>query len=388
MNLKKLIPGIFPPAARFRLRELLARLNELGGLLHVWQWRVVKLTSQNEPQTGFCFIGRKSQQALAASLLGMETPCQGDIPEKHENHVLVSELPLPGGLCIPHYLSTVLPLSQDTEKILAGYEKSKRKLIRKNRPAYRVCQVSDIREMERLDKNMLRPFAAARHGKDVVHLKHEDIIKMASGNGIMNLVYRGNEEIACHIGCEFIRKKIRYWRGVRAGYPHHIFTDGQTLREVNLMNTWLEMEWAIKYGYTRYDIGISLASPENGVIQWKRSLRGSLDLMGNHGYFYVLMPRKIMAKLLWIKPLFAVESRKITLHLGLPASINKSDMENRYREMAFGGLSKIYLHCETRPADEITGFFSALYAHQEHPPSIEISLIDGKVADRNVSTQA
>ena len=93
---------------------------------------------------------------------------------------------------------------------------------------------------------------------------------------------------------------------------------------------------------------------------------------GNPGYVYIQLPRVGVAEFLWAAPLFAVEHHKLTLHLGLPDGTNDDEIMDRYREMGFGGLFKIYLHCAKPPNERLIESLRGLYTHQKSPPIMEI----------------
>jgi len=74
--------------------------------------------------------------------------------------------------------------------------------------------------------------------------------------------------------------------------------------------------------------------------------------------------------LLWDAPLFAVEHRSLTLHLGLPEGPSDEEVANRYREMGFGGLSKVYLHCARQAGESLLDTLRSRYTHQKIPPVV------------------
>ena len=78
-----------------------------------------------------------------------------------------------------------------------------------------------------------------------------------------------------------------------------------------------------------------------------------------------------MAQFLWETPLFAVEGKKLTLHLGFPDGQSDEEVAERYREMGFGGLSKVYLHCAKAPPEQLLETLRARYGHLKVPPVME-----------------
>jgi hypothetical protein len=66
-----------------------------------------------------------------------------------------------------------------------------------------------------------------------------------------------------------------------------------------------------------------------------------------------------------------LEGKKLTLHLGLPDGPSDEEVANRYREMGFGGLFKIYLHCAKKPESELLDTLRSRYTHLKSPPFLE-----------------
>ena len=138
------------------------------------------------------------------------------------------------------------------------------------------------------------------------------------------------------------------------------------------MNTFLEIEWISQKGFDFYDIGISLARPNDGVIQWKRAYRGHLDTMENYTYFYICPPKINTCQFFWETPLFGLEHKKPVLHLGKPISKSDDEFINSFRQMGFGGLSTVYLHCEQTPSDNVQASLKNIYDHLDCPPEIKV----------------
>ncbi|CAG0963586.1 hypothetical protein MTYP_00864 [Methylophilaceae bacterium] len=353
---------------RFKLGEFKNYFNAISSLACLWRWELTKLPPKQGSRLSYYYLGRKDQRDMAKAILSIDGY---DFEQADWHKVLVSEFPIPGALKLPQYLSTVLPLRGRTlDELLSNFEKQKRKFLRNHRADYDYRQVLQDEEIRRLDMEMITPFASARYGDGVVHLQSNDVERMAKEAGKLHLVSCDNEEVACHLGCEFIRNGERYWRGVRAGYPEAVYSDNKRFREANLMNTYIEMEWALGNGYDHYDVGISLANPEDGVIQWKRSLRGRLDTLGNYSYFYLRPPKSGVARFYWDTPVFAVENGGLVLHLGMPDAIAEPDLIARYKQMSFDGLLKVYLHCQSQASENLAGQVRSLYSSHENSPQV------------------
>jgi hypothetical protein len=136
--------------------------------------------------------------------------------------------------------------------------------------------VMDNTDIDRIDRDMLKPYATARHDDGAIQLEPDAVRKMAHPQiGRLDVVYLGDEAVACHLGCMFIRAGKRFWSTVRFGYPEAIFSDHKRLREANSITTYLALEWALENGFDYYNIGISLGRPDSGLLQWKRRRKGA-----------------------------------------------------------------------------------------------------------------
>jgi hypothetical protein len=228
-------------------------------------------------------------------------------------------------------------------------------------------------EIEHANREMLRPYAIARHGSAATLKLTDEVRRCALEFGRLDLVLSGDEVVACLLGNEHFRKGKRYWLVDRYGYPEAVFSDPKRLRETNSVNNHIALEWAINNGYDFYDIGLCFGRPDDGLIQWKRRRGAMLDRTGlkGYGHFYVRLPKEGAAQFLWNTPLFAVERQNLTLHLGLPDGTSDDEFVSRYRQMGFGGLSKIYLHSARSPDEHLLTALRSFYKHQNPPPVVE-----------------
>lgn len=285
--------------------------------------------------------------------------------------VFVSEMPIPGALRVPWFLRAIVPLGRPIDEITAGYDGELRRSIRKHRARYRMQQVLNDTDIDLAEREMLQPYASARNGSATVQIAPGEVRKTALKYGRLDLVLCEDKVVACHLGITITRAGKRYWSTVRFGYPEAVFSDPKRLRETNSITTFLALEWAIENGFDYYDIGTCLGSPDDGLLRWKRRRGGAVDTMGNHGFFHVRLPSVGAAQFLWDAPLFAVERKNMTLHLGLPDGPSDDEVAIRYREMGFGGLFKVYLHCARPPGDHLLETLRNLYTHQKSPPIVE-----------------
>lgn len=372
-SIAELMRRLLTPSMRFELRKAVAWLRDILGRACFWRWEIVRFKLREDSLYDILYVGRKTQREFVKVLLGVQSQAMdGQLKlGKSGRTVVVSEMPTPGALYVPQYLSAVVPLSRSIDEITARYNTELRRNLRKNRLRYRMKQALNDDEIEIADREMLQPYAAARHGSAASQIEAQEVHRVAKVAGRLDLVLLEDEVVACHLGCVVTRAGKRYWSTVRFGYPDVVFSDTKKLREVNSITTFMALEWAIENGFDYYDIGTCLARPDDGLLEWKRRRGGDVDTLGNHGYLFVQLPRTGAAQFLWEAPLFAVEGKNLTLHLGLPDGPSDEEVANRYREMGFGGLSRIYIHCSRVPGEVLLDTLRSRYAHLKSPPVLE-----------------
>jgi hypothetical protein len=369
----KLVRKLISPSMRFELRKAVAWLRDILGRACFWRWEIVRFRLREDSLHDILYVGRKTQREFVKVLLGAKSQAVDSQLklDTSDRTVWVSEMPTVGALYVPQYLSAVVSLSKSIDEITARYNTELRRNLRKNRLRYRMKQALNDDEIESADREMLRPYAKARHGTAASQIEAHEVQRVAKVAGRLDLVLLEDEIVACHLGCVVTRAGKRYWSTVRFGYPDAVFSDTKKLREVNSITTFMALEWAIENGFDYYDIGTCLARPDDGLLEWKRRRGGDVDTLGNYGYLFVRLPKVGAAQFLWETPLFAVEGKQLTLHLGLPDGPSDEEVSNRYREMGFGGLFKIYLHCSRTPGETLLGTLRSRYAHLKSPPVLE-----------------
>ncbi|WP_288099126.1 hypothetical protein [Pseudomonas sp.] len=367
------IRKLISPSLRFELRRTVSWLRDILSRACFWRWEIVKFKLRQESSFNVLYIGRKTQREFAKVLLGTDAPDADSQlkPDPSNPTVLVSEIPTPGALRVPQYLSAIVPLSRTLDEITARYNTELRRNLRKNRLRYRMKQALNDDEIECADQQMLQPYAKARHGSAAAQIDTHEVRRVAKNAGRLDLVLLENDVVACHLGCVITKGGKRYWSTIRFGYPETVYSDAKKLREVNSITTFMALEWAIENGFDYYDIGICLARPDDGLLEWKRRRGGDVNTLGNNGYMFVRLPKVGTPTFLWETPLFAVEGKELTLHLGLPDGPSDEEIASRYREMGFGGLSKIYLHCARPPQAPLLDTLRGRYSHLKSPPRME-----------------
>ncbi|MEC4562312.1 hypothetical protein [Pseudomonas inefficax] len=371
------IRKLITPSMRFEIRKFLIWTQDIMGRACLWRWEIARFRLQKSNDYEVLYVGRKSRREMAKLLIGGKPEAgtkpgdgaQQSGPASHR--LLISEMPSAGALYVPHYLSAIIPLGRPLEEIIARYDGELRRSIRKCRPLYRMQQVLTDEAIGKADREMLQPYAQARHGLYAKQFDSQEVVRIAQTVGRLDLIMKGDEVVACHFGCVITRAGKRYWSTLRFGYPEAVFSDPKRLREVNSITTFMALEWAIEQGFDYYDIGQCLARPDDGLLKWKRRRGGDVDTLGNQAYMFVRLPKTGIAKFLWEFPLFAVEDSKLTLHLGLPDGPSDEEIVDRYREMVFGGLFKIYIYCAKAPGELLLENLRDRYAHFQSPPILE-----------------
>lgn len=371
LNLIKLL---VPPSLRSELREAAACLREQLERACLWRWKIVKFKLRNDSPFSILYVGRKNNLEKAKALLVANRDLESNPIGKGgaERMVFVCDMPFPGALCVPFLLSSIIPLHRSIEEITANFHSQLRRDLRKYLTSYRLQQVLDSDEIERIDREMLRPYAIARHGIGASQIDPDEVKKVAQKYGRLDLLLLGDDAVGCQLEHEFFRKGKRFWTSMRCGYPEPVFSDPKRFRDSNAINIHLALEWAVKNGFDYYDMGVAMGRPGDGLLEWKRRRGGELDTMGNSSYLHIRLPGEGAAQFLWDAPLFSVERHKLSLHLGLPDGPNDEEIATHYREMGYRGLYKVCLHCARRPSEQLLETLRSLYAEQKSPPILEI----------------
>jgi hypothetical protein len=250
-------------------------------------------------------------------------------------------------------LHMVVPLDRSLEAILSGFHDGLRRKLLKQRPAFSFEQVIEHRPLERLHREMLTPYAEARHRDGAVVLPLEAMRRIARGAGRLDVLKLDGDEVGCHLGYPREVRGFTHWISLRYGYPKHVFGDQRRFSDVNQMNAFMVTEWAKASGFHLHDLGACTARPDDGLLQWKRRRGGVPDASWARLQLSVRLPRSVRAELLWDHPLFSVEGDRLSLSLGLPGDRTDSEAAARFRELCFGGLASIALHTARVPSADL-----------------------------------
>lgn len=373
-----LIRKFISPSMRFAIKGAAAWLKEQLDRASLWRWEIARIPQSEDRSYNIFYIGRKMRRSFLSDKILKRFKDVGDAMQsasKLSNHtVIVSDVPIPGALCVPRYLRNIVPLARTNEEIITEFNDRLRRTILKKRPRYHLRQVLDSAEVERVDREMLRPYAYARHGSSAYIMSPEMVQRMALEYGRLDLVLMENEVVGCMLGHESVRGGKRYWLSDRSGYPEQIFLDQKRLTEIDSITYYMEIEWANERGYDYCDFDICFAHPEDGLLQYKKNRGTTLDTSGlrDRGCYYISMPKLNAAHHLWDIPIFAVEGHKLVLHLGVPEGRSDIEILNRYRRMGFRGLSKVVLHGDLPLGEQLLENLRGLYINQKFPPIVEM----------------
>src|SRR5262249_50437077 len=152
-----------------------------GGLARLWRWEVARLSRPDAPYD-LLYIGPAEQRAQAAAIFAAPRVEIVNAQALTAPDVAVaSHLPLPGAVHIPPQVHMVVPLDRSLADIVADYHQDLRRRLQKLRSRFGLKQVVELTELERLHRDMLLPYAHARHGQGAVLIDVEAVRRIARG---------------------------------------------------------------------------------------------------------------------------------------------------------------------------------------------------------------
>ena len=356
-SLRRVAQQMVSPALRLSLKRLAASAREQAYRACVWRWEAVALSAPSDKPYRFVHLGRRANRAetlfrfAGTSSLERNDESTGTVRTAPAAVVLIGDLRTPGSLRVPVFVHSVVPLRRPIEEILGSFDNNLRRTIRQQQVGCEVRQATSDADIDFADQVMLRPYATARHGPTASQLAPELVRKMARRDGRLDILYQHGEAVACNLCHASVRDGKTYWTGMRAGYPEPVFSDQKRLSQVNTINAHLGMLWAHANDFDYFDFGMSIGSPDDGMLRWKKARGAHVDTSLTNSYFYVRLPKSGTAQLLWDSPLFSTSGKLLTLHIGLPADIADDVAALRYRDMSYGGLQRVCLH-RARPVSE------------------------------------
>ncbi len=356
---------------RFELRRVAQEVGLQLDRAQLWNWEHVRLVPDGAARFAVEYFGRRERCWEVCDVLGLrEEPHPARGHGRGAYKVLASEVPLPGALHVPFHVDAVVRLRRPVEEILAGYRGDLARIVKKYGRRFHTRRVVDDQEIERIQHEMLEPFGTAHHGAHTVNLSLEDVRRIAKDTGRLDLAYLDGEEIGCHLGCTAVYKGKRYWNGVRVGYPETIYSDSRRFRIDNQLNVHLALQWALENDFDFYNMGMTPACPDGGLLEFKRRRGATLTADFVDAFFWLRLPARERARFLWKAPLFSVERGRLILHLGLPAGPTDAEVLARYHEMGFDGLSQVQLYCAQTPGAGLLDALADHYVRYDRPPRL------------------
>lgn len=341
-------------------------------MLKVWQHQTEHFSIEN---ASFLvqYKGRSEKLGILKGLLGADDEEQ--VRPELTPLVHVCELPKAGAIHIPASFNTVVPLDRPLDDIVATYAKSLRRALKKQLARYSYQLVTNPAQIRQINSTMLRPYAIARNGEAAHHFSDKEVVAMALAHGAMYLLLDAGEPVGCHLGNAFVEKGSSYWHVNRFGYIDRVFNDYKLLQEANSANLHLALMKAIENNYDFCDYGFSTARPGNGLLEWKRRRKGLLKHNCSDTRFYLLPPSNHEVAFFWKNPLFGLEGSDITLHLGLPNDIEPEAVLERYKEMGYDGLKKVYCYANQPPQTTLISGLQKLYENLSFRPEIVTKIL-------------
>ena len=358
---------LIQPEARAAIKTLVSGVHETISRACLWRWQLAPIPRGGNEPYQFVYLGRRAQREQAVAQFLRNTSKQdisGNSPlAKRACTVLIGDLATPGSLRVPIEIHTAIPLNRTIEEISSAYDHSMRRVIRQEKSRSEVRHVIDTAAINNAERDMLRPYAAARYGQDAAQINESMVQQIAVKHGRLDVVYQEGKAVSCHLGYGSTHQGRKYWHGMRFGYSEAVFSDPKRLFRINSVNSYLAIEWAIENNYDYYGFGFSLGQPDDGLLQWKRRRGAHLDSSLKRDHFYVRLPKTGAAQLLWNSPLFDDKNGFYDLHIGLPAQVTDAEAIDRYLLIGFGGIKTAYIH-HARPISEallaaLQGLFSS-----------------------------
>lgn len=359
-----------PPSTRSEVDWLLQAARTVAAKANPLRWTHVRIhpIDCTHPIT---YVGTASNRDVAELHLSgrpLGAP-------NHDEPVLVSDLPLPGSLRLPRYIQPIVPLEQSVDSIMAGYGEKLRRVVRQQLSRVHSVKAEDEALVHFADEAMLRPYAVSRYGPNAAQLDSRLVRQIAARiDGRLDIVYAGDEPVACHLGLTRVRRGKRHWLAVRFGIAQSVFTHPKRLHEINSVNVHLAIQHAKDNGFDFYNLGDCLARPDDGLLHWKRRRGGWLSADMCQEWFYVRLPQAGRADFLWTTPLFSAgwRGRNLSLHIGIPRGRTDEEILARYREMSFAGMTRLVIHHEREIGADLHDGLAALYRDAGSMPRFEL----------------
>ena len=374
------IRRVVTPEARSALKNMVSNVREQLGRACLWRWQIAFVPPKGNLPYRLVYIGRRVNREQVLMQFSREISKFPDSDKIIQLpaplcSVLVGDLPIPGSLRVPAYVHAVVQLNRSIDEIAVVYGDKLRRVIRQQKAHCEIRHAVNTVDIDLAEQLMLRPYAIARYGQTAAQIDASFVRQMALKHGRLDVVYQHGEPVSCHLGFGSVRGGKRYWNAMRFGFTEAVFSNPKRLHEINSVNIQIAVEWAMANGFDYYDIGMSVAQPDDGLLQWKRRRGGHLDTGVTHSYFQVRLPKFGTAQMLWNSPLFDDQRGALTLHLGLPANVSDEQAIFRYREMGFGGLVSVCVHHARPPGETLLIALRQIFSGDGFSPTLKTMLV-------------
>jgi hypothetical protein len=332
------------PSLLSDIKSALSSGRRLARKSRIWKWTKAEITPEGAAYK-IQYSGTEAREDEI--LLALRRKAIG--PQLQAGLIKISEFPIAQSLRVPLSLDMEVPLNASLEQILEGYGEKLRRVVLQQLPHAELVQAISPDEIAFADNDMLRPYAISRHGPNAAQIPIHEVTKLSrQPYGRLHILKMNGEPVACHLGAGGVRKGRSYWTAVRFGYVRSVFEDPKRLHEINSTNVYLATKFGKEFGADFYSLGMSLGSPDNGLLHWKRRRGGILSATTCPDWFYVRPPEVQVPTFFWGGPLFAMRDggRKLSLHVGVPGEIDEAVLIARYREMHFRGIEEVIIHHE------------------------------------------
>jgi hypothetical protein len=341
--LVRTLDPLIPADARLFVRTLPHQLRQRASL---WHQRALRIEDLSLVTFRAGFVGHRDHLRAVTDLLRLGNPATQPLSfetARDPQTALFCDWPLPGAMRVPVLLRTCVSLSSTLETTIAGFEPELKRRLRRLSERCDVRQVTTAQEAVRIHRELMVPFARARHEDRAELVAEAELVRLAREE-YLALVSLDGRAVAAQSGHGYLREGKRCWEALRFGYPEEVFSDPHRMSDANALNAHCALRHAIDTGHQLFDFGTSPASPEGGLLQFKRRRGGFLSSFGCPPALWLRSPRQRPDAFFWTWPLFSLEKDGLVLNLGVPFGIDDDEVAARLKSVAYAGLEAVRLH--------------------------------------------
>jgi hypothetical protein len=372
-----MLPTALKKVLSAEARAVLTTLyHESKARLPVWNNRALAIVNPSLAPFGLGYLGRACKLNDATGLFRLA----GEVSTRRIGWTevfapltsLVCDVPVPGALRVPSHLRMFVPLDRPLKEITAHWKMRTR--LRVFAESCTLRGIHDEVEVSQVNRQLLEPFARARHDQEANVLPEHKVLEFAR-KGYLGVLTKDGESIAAHLGYTYARRGQRYWYCSRFGYPKEVFDDYHRLSDSNTVNAYWAMHQAMTTGHDVFDFGISSANPDGGLLQFKHRRSGVLSSFDCGAPLWIRLPREALDVFFWRWPVFSLERGGIVLNFGVPRDTTDEGVLTRLRPMAYRGLDVVRIHCGrplTSLLEDLKSAFAGSGGEQRTAPMFEL----------------